>query len=146
MESHHRTLGPVNFYAAATAATTEEYDEERWVPDGEYDAAIEGLRFTESPSSFIPMMVWTFRIRLGTQSNCVLRKHRPLTGSSLRSVRDELTKCGIPLRRFSELPERALELIGRDVRIVKRTQKGIVALRILWSTRPPSPRTDHAQS
>lgn len=137
MESHNRTTGPTHFYAATTAAAVEEHREEPLVPDGEYDAAIEGLRFTESPSSFIPMMVWTFRIRLGTHSDRVLRKHRPLTGSSLRSVREELTKCGIPLRRFSELPERALELIGRDVRIVKRTQKGNVEIRILWSAASP---------
>ena len=137
MESNHRTQGPVDFYAATTAATFEEHGEEPLVPDGEYDAAIAGLRFTESPSSFIPMMVWSFRIRLGTHSDRVLCKRRPLTGSSLRSVKEELTKCGIPLRRFSELPERALELIGRDVRIVKRTKAGNVDIRILWNKPQP---------
>jgi len=135
MEPLNRSCGPEHLNAETSVAAMDEHRAEPPVPDGEYDAAIEGLRFTESPTSFIPMMVWTFRIRLGRHCDHVLRKHRPLTSASLRSLKGELTKCGVSLRRFSELPERAQDLIGRDVRIAKRTRAGNVEIRILWAGR-----------
>jgi hypothetical protein len=137
MESPNRACGPVDLFAATTAATIAEHNEDPPVPDGVYRAAIEGLRFTERPSSVVPVMVWTFRIRAGAHSDQILQKRRLLAASSLHAVREELTRCGIPLRRFSDLFERSGQLIGRGVRIAKHTTNGVVHVRVLCCDDPP---------
>jgi len=93
------------------------------IPDGEYSAVVEDVALTNS-STATPTLIWTFRIRGGRYSGRVLRKVRPVTERTITWVKEDLTKGGLKLDVFSDLPNRIEELRGACLPVVKRTRDG----------------------
>ena len=101
------------------------------IPDGEYAATVEDVALTNN-SSATPALVWTFRIRGGRYSDRLLRKMRPITERTIAWVKEDLTKCGLKLDVFSDLPNRIEELRGICLPVVKRTRDGDFGVHIQW--------------
>ena len=101
------------------------------IPDGEYAAIVEDVALTNN-SATTPALVWTFRIRGGPHSDRLLRKMRPITERTIAWVKEDLSKCGLKLNVFSDLPNRIEELRGICLPVVKRTSNGDFGVQIQW--------------
>ncbi|MBI3209393.1 MAG: hypothetical protein HYZ37_10915 [Candidatus Solibacter usitatus] len=108
-------------------------DQSSPVPDGEYTAVVHQLEIKEGSYGASPSIVWTFRITNGEWSDQLLQKRRPVMDRSLSWIKEDFTKCGLEFQRLSDLPQHIPELIGREMRIAKRTKDGFVNVHILWS-------------
>ena len=93
------------------------------VPDGEYRTLVEDVRLTES-SNGNPMLVWTLRILDAQFADRMLRKNRAITDRTIPWVKDDLTKCGLELRKLSELPAYLDKMLGHEITALKRTREG----------------------
>ena len=109
---------PLPIESAAPAADLARFDAE-WtktpvqsedlysdIPDGSYDAVIEGARVTETTSSARPVVIWKLRIHGPQAVNRVVTKNRVITDNTLGYLREDLEKCGLQISRLSELPAR----------------------------------------
>ena len=61
------------------------------IPDGEYVTVVEEVALTHSS------IVWTFRIRGGSDSDRLLRKVRPVTERTIAWVKEDFIKCSLKL-------------------------------------------------
>ena len=94
------------------------------IPDGTYEAVIEDARVSATASTGRPIVLWTLRISGPEAVNRVVTKNRVITENTLTYLREDLEKCGLPLHRLSDLPERIHDLVGQPVGIDKRTKDG----------------------
>jgi hypothetical protein len=101
------------------------------IPDGEYDVVVEDVAFSQDTTT--PKLVWTFRIRDGSYSGRVLRKVRPVTERTVVFVKEDLTKCGMQLDTFSDLPNRIEELRGACLPVLKRD--GDFGVHLQWPSK-----------
>lgn len=117
---------------AKTSVSAEEMYSD--IPDGSYDAVIEGARVTETTSSARPMVIWKLRIRGPQAVNRVVTKNRVITENTLGYLREDLEKCGLQVSRLSELPDRLGELSDRPVGLDKRTKDGRANFYFRWGS------------
>lgn len=121
-----------------TANATEEIYSD--IPDGAYEAVIEELRVAETPSGR-PMLIWVLRIEGPEAIGRAITKTWTVTEKTLPYIRQDLERCGLVLRRFSELPARAHELVDHPVRIEKRTKERRAEVYFRYS-KPKTPVAD----
>ena len=117
---------------AKTSVSAEEMYSD--IPDGSYDAVIEGARVTETTSTARPMVIWKLRIRGPQAVNRVVTKNRVITENTLGYLREDLEKCGLQVSRLSELPDRLGELSDRPVGLDKRTKDGRANFYFRWGS------------
>jgi hypothetical protein len=96
------------------------------IPNGEYEAEIENVRITAAPA-----LIWRFRIISGSYTGRTLVKFRPISEKSIAWIKEDLTKCGLRLALFSELPRRLGDLTGRRVSVMKKDNTDFGVL-LLW--------------
>lgn len=103
------------------------------IPNGEYEAEIDQVRITTAPA-----LIWRFRITSGSFAGRLLIKCRPITEKTIPWIKEDLTKCGLRLSLFSELPMRVEDLARRKVSILKKdnTDFGVLLLWPAVDTRP----------
>ena len=104
-------------YSAATVAKGTQPNSD--VPDGEYTTVVESVTLKDS-TTLTPTIVWSFRIRGGSESDRLLQKVRPITERTIAWVKEDLLKCGLELDLFSDLANRIEELRGACVTVLKR--------------------------
>lgn len=104
-------------YSTATVAKGTQPNSD--VPDGEYTIVVENVTLRHSTTS-TPTIVWSFRIRGGSDSGRLLQKVRPITERTIAWVKEDLLKCGLELDLFSDLANRLEELRGVGVTVLKR--------------------------
>jgi hypothetical protein len=104
------------------------------IPDGSYDAVIEGAHVTETASTARPVVSWKLRIRGPQAVNRVVTKNRVITENTLGYLREDLEKCGLQVSRLSELPDRLGELVDRPVGLDKRTKDGRANFYFRWGS------------
>ena len=92
------------------------------IPDGSYDAVIEGARVTETTSSARPVVIWKLRIQGPQAVNRVVTKNRVITDNTLGYLREDLEKCGLQVSRLSEV-SRPLGRIGRSSHLPRSAHK-----------------------
>lgn len=105
--------------AAAPGADTQSAYQD--IPDGFYDASVEDVQIGQAASTGNPMIVWRLRIRGPECEGRAITKVRIITDRTLGFVKQDLERLELHLDRLSDLPARAGEMIGREVRICKRT-------------------------
>jgi hypothetical protein len=118
-------------WAKTSVSADEMYSD---IPDGSYDAVIEGARVTETTSTARPMVIWKLRIRGPQAVNRVVTKNRVITENTLGYLREDLEKCGLQVSRLSELPARLRELVDRPVGLDKRTKDGRANFYFRWGS------------
>lgn len=118
-------------WAKTSVSADEMYSD---IPDGSYDAVIEGARVTETTSTARPMVIWKLRIRGPQAVNRVVTKNRVITENTLGYLREDLEKCGLQVSRLSELPDRLGELSDRPVGLDKRTKDGRANFYFRWGS------------
>ncbi len=106
------------------------------VPDGEYQTVVEDVRLTESMTSGNPMIVWILRIADPRFGDRTLRKNRAITDRTIPWVKEDLVRCGVELKRLSELPSHLDKMLGREVTVLKRTKDGRSSIYFLRVARP----------
>jgi len=104
------------------------------IPDGSYDAVIEGARVTETSLSARPVVIWKLRIHGPQAVDRVVTKNRVITENTLGYLREDLEKCGLQVSRLSELPTRLKELVDRPVGLDKRTKDGRTNFYFRWGS------------
>ena len=104
------------------------------IPDGSYDAVIEGARVTETSLSARPVVIWKLRIHGPQAVDRVVTKNRVITENTLGYLREDLEKCGLLVSRLSELPTRLKELVDRPVGLDKRTKDGRTNFYFRWGS------------
>jgi len=104
------------------------------IPDGSYDAVIEGARVTETSLSARPVVIWKLRIHGPQAVDRVVTKNRVITENTLGYLREDLEKCGLQVSRLSELPARLGELVDRPVGLDKRTKDGRTNFYFRWGS------------
>ena len=104
------------------------------IPDGSYDAVIEGARVTETSLSARPVVIWKLRIHGPQAVDRVVTKNRVITENTLGYLREDLEKCGLQVSRLSELPTRLKELVDRPVGLDKRTKDGRANFYFRWGS------------
>jgi hypothetical protein len=102
------------------------------IPDGSYDAVIEGARVTATTLSARPVVIWRLRIHGPQAVNRVVTKNRVITENTLGYLREDLEKCGLQVSHLSELPARLGELVDRPVSLEKRTKDGRTNFYFRW--------------
>ena len=117
---------------AKTSVSAEEMYSD--IPDGSYDAIIEGARVTETTSSARPVVIWKLRIQGPQAVNRIVTKNRVITDNTLGYLREDLEKCGLQVTRLSELPARLGELVDRPVGLDKRTKDGRTNFYFRWGS------------
>ena len=117
---------------AKTSVTAEEMYSD--IPDGSYDAIIEGARITGTSSSARPVVIWKLRIQGPQAVNRVVTKNRVITENTLGYLREDLEKCGLQVSSLSELPARLGELVDRPVVLDKRTKDGRTNFYFRWES------------
>lgn len=91
------------------------------IPDGIYDALIEGVHLSRTASTGNPMIVWRLRIQGPQCKGRALTKVRVVTPKTLSFIKEDLDRLEIQLERLSELPGRTGEMLDRPVRVYKKT-------------------------
>ena len=117
---------------AKTSAPAEEMYSD--IPDGSYDAIIEGARVTGTSASARPVVIWKLRIQGPQAVNRVVTKNRVITENTLGYLREDLEKCGLQVASLSELPTRLGELVDRPVVLDKRTKDGRTNFYFRWES------------
>jgi len=92
------------------------------VPDGDYEAVIEEFDITKSRKTGEPLLIWTFRIATGPCAGKTLKKFRILKDAWANWIREEIDNCGIQLDDVYHIHQHAPKLIGKPVRIARRTR------------------------
>ncbi|MGB9606452.1 MAG: DUF669 domain-containing protein [Bryobacteraceae bacterium] len=91
------------------------------IPDGLYEAEIEGVHLARTATTGNPMILWRLRIRGPQCEGRAVTKVRVITSKTLGYLKRDLERLDMRLERLSELPARADEMVDRNVRIYKRT-------------------------
>ena len=102
-------------YAAAEAP---EHDE---LPDGKYQVTVNKAQLAESNAGD-PMIKWDLVVISGAQEGRHIFKNAVISEKSLPFVKGDLTKLGLQLGRFSELPSRLVEVLDKKLEVTKRTK------------------------
>jgi hypothetical protein len=110
-----------SFDADFTAAPEEAPQEP--VPDGKYQARVEGLEIVRAKTSGNPMLKWKLRIVGPHHIGRVLWRNTVLSvPDNMKWVKRDLLTVGLKLEKFSDLPEHIHEAMGVIVEISKQTK------------------------
>lgn len=94
------------------------------VPDGKYQARIDGFEITRSKTSGNPMLKWKLRIIAPRCVGRILWRNSVLRNDpeSLRWIKKDLAVVGVRIGKLSELPDHVEAIVGRTVEISKTTR------------------------
>jgi hypothetical protein len=110
-----------SFDADFSAAPEEQSSES--VPDGKYQARIEGLEIVRAKTSGNPMLKWKLRIVGPTHIGRVLWRNTVLSvPENMKWVKKDLLTVGLRLAKFSDLPQHVHEVLGAIVEISKQSK------------------------
>ncbi|MCS7044584.1 MAG: DUF669 domain-containing protein [Bryobacteraceae bacterium] len=90
------------------------------IPDGAYEASIEGVHISRTATTGNPMVLWKLRILGPSCQGRAVTKVRVITPKTLAFLKRDLERLDMHLERLSDLPARAGELVDRQVRIFKK--------------------------
>lgn len=105
------------------------------LPDGEYRAVIDEVALVESPMTFTPLLVWTMSLFGPEGMSAPVRRSVPISERTLSWIKEDLEKCGVRIKKLSELPAHLEELGGREVGVAKRTRDGRTNFYLRWPER-----------
>ena len=106
------------------------------VPDGKYEVRVQGVKLDHSQKGD-PLLKWDLVVLSGSHARRHLFKNAVITGASLPFVKGELKTLGLKMKRFSQLPSRLDELVGRTPEVTKRTKDGYT--NVYFNKRIPAP-------
>lgn len=109
------------FDADFTAAPEESSEDS--VPDGKYQARVEGLEIVRAKSSGNPMLKWKLRIVGPHHIGRMLWRNSVLSiPENMKWVKKDLLTVGLRLEKFSDLPQHLGEVVGVIVEVTKSTK------------------------
>lgn len=91
------------------------------VPDGKYQVTVDGLEVTQSKAG-APMIKWTLKIIGPTYRGRYLWRYVVIKRDNLRWIKNDLTRAGLILKKFSDLSNHLHKLLDVRLEITKRTQ------------------------
>lgn len=94
------------------------------VPDGRYEAMVEGAELTQAKSSGNPMIKYRLRLLDGVAQDRTVMKNRVITEKTVGYVRQELETLGLRLAKLSDLPDHIHEVLDRVVSVTVKTREG----------------------
>ncbi len=92
------------------------------VPDGYYDARVEGVSLSRTANTGNPMIIWRLRILGPEHKGRTMTKVRVITNKTLGFVKEDLRRLGVEVERLSDLQGRLNEMVDREIGTFKRTQ------------------------
>jgi hypothetical protein len=101
-----------------TSAAAPSFDE---VPDGKYQARIDGVRLDRSQKGD-PMIKWDLVVIAGQHAGRHIFKNSVITPAALPFVKGDLKTLGLELAKFSDLSNRLEELLDVTLEVTKRTR------------------------
>jgi hypothetical protein len=118
---------------AQAGRNAEDYNSD--IADGTYHVVIDEARLTQTVTTNRPIVIWTLRFLDPPYTHRKLSKNRVITDKTLGYLKEDLAKCGLVLRKLSDLPERIGEMAQRHVLLEKRTSHGKAELYFRWPDR-----------
>lgn len=91
------------------------------VPDGVYEARVEDVHLSRVASTGNPMIIYKLRIQGPQCEGRTLNKVRVITPKTLAFVKEDFERLNFQIDRLSELHDRMLEMVDREIRIFKKT-------------------------
>jgi hypothetical protein len=113
------------------------------VPDGKYHARLQDAQLGRSQRGN-PMITYNLVVLSGPHAKRHIFKNAVITDASLPFIKADLKTLGLKLKRFSDLPNRLGEVVGRALEITKRTKDEYV--NVYFNKRIPAPVPEAGQS